>query len=304
MFLKKYWHKITNKQRYQDLKNIERVEESRKVFQKQFEPYINSVQKKINSKKNLSFLHSGHVGDVINALPVIKELSKNHECVLYIGVDKSINVNYNKHPANKVFINKKIYKMLEPLLASQKYIKKVEEYNGQEIDINFDIFRKLPINISFDNLRYSFQLTGIQPNIEDPYLEVSPHQKIQNKIIVQRTFRYRNQFINYKFLNKFDNIYFLGTLEEFEDLKKDIPNLNFYDCKDFLEMAQIIKSCRFFIANSSMAFPIAEALKVPRLLEACPYFPAAQPHGKNAYDFYYQIHFEKFFDFLNNNNKE
>jgi ADP-heptose:LPS heptosyltransferase len=304
MFLKKYWYKITNKQKHQDLKNIERAEESRKVFQKQFEPYIDSIQKKINSKKNLSFLHSGHVGDVINALPVIKELSKNHDCVLYIGVDKSINVNYNKHPAKKVFINKKLYKMLEPLLASQKYIKKVEEYNAQEIDINFDIFRELPINISFDNLRYSFQLTGIQPNIEDPYLEVSPHQKIQNKIIVQRTFRYRNQFINYKFLNKFDNIYFLGTLEEFEDLKKDVPKLNFYDCKDFLEMAQIIKSCRFFIANSSMAFPIAEALKVPRLLEACPYFPAAQPHGKNAYDFYYQIHFEKFFDFLNNNNKE
>ena len=304
MFLKKYWYKITNKQKYQNLKNVERIEESKKFFQKKFEPYINSIQKKINSKKNLSFLHSGHVGDIINVLPAIKELSKNHECDLYIGVDKSINVNYNKHPANKVFINKKLYKMLEPLLASQNYINKVEEYNGQEIDINFDIFRELPINISFDNLRYSFQITGIQPNIEDPYLKGNPHQIIQNKIIIQRTFRYRNQFINYKFLNKFDNIYFLGTLEEFEDLKKDVPKLNFYDCKDFLEMAQIIKSCRFFIANSSMAFPIAEALKVPRLLEACPYFPAAQPHGKNAYDFYYQIHFEKFFDFLNNNNKE
>ncbi len=300
MFLKKYWYKITNKQKYQNLKNVERIEESKKFFQKKFEPYINSIQKKINSKKNLSFLHSGHVGDIINVLPAIKELSKNHECDLYIGVDKSINVNYNKHPANKVFINKKLYKMLEPLLASQNYINKVEEYNGQEIDINFDIFRELPINISFDNLRYSFQITGIQPNIEDPYLKVNPHQKIQNKIIIQRTFRYRNQFINYKFLNKFDNIYFLGTPEEFDDLKKDLPKLNFYDCKDFLEMAQIIKSCRLFIANSSMAFPIAEALKVPRLLEACPYFPAAQPHGKNAYDFYYQIHFEKFFNFLNN----
>ena len=64
-------------------------------------------------------------------------------------------------------------------------------------------------------------------------------------------------------------------------------------------MAQIIKSSKFFIGNSSVGFPIAEALKTPRLLESCPYFPAALPHGKNAYDFYYQAHFEKFFKILN-----
>mgnify|MGYP001185615773 CR=1 FL=1 len=44
---------------------------------------------------------------------------------------------------------------------------------------------------------------------------------------------------------------------------------------------------------------IAEALKIPRLLESSPHFPAAQVHGKNAYDFYFQVHFEKFFKFLN-----
>ena len=116
---------------------------------------------------------------------------------------------------------------------------------------------------------------------------------------MQRTFRYRNQFINYKFLNNYKEIYFVGTLNEYKDLKQDVKNLIYYDCKDFLEMAQIIKSSKFFIGNSSVGFPIAEALKTPRLLESCPYFPAALPHGKNAYDFYYQAHFEKFFKILN-----
>ncbi len=292
MFLKKFWHKFTDKHKYREQKIL-------KKFKDDFEPYINSVQKKIDSKKKLSFLHSGHAGDIINVLPAIKELSKNHECTLYIGIDKFLHVDYKKHPAGKVFINNKIFNMLKPLLKSQSYIKNIETYANQEIDINFDIFRELPINITFDNLRYSHQLTGVQPNTDIPYLEVDSHKYIKNKIVIQRTFRYRNQFINYKFLNRLDDIYFVGNLDEFNDLKKEIPNLIFHDCNDFLEMAQIIKSSKLFIANSSVGFPIAEALKVPRLLEACPYFPAAQPHGNNAYDFYYQIHFEKFFNLLN-----
>ena len=70
--------------------------------------------------------------------------------------------------------------------------------------------------------------------------------------------------------------------------------------KDFLEMAQVIKSSKFFIGNQSVAYPMAEGLKVPRLLEAEPSFPVVQPIGKNAYDFYYQPHFEKFVSLLNN----
>ena len=85
---------------------------------------------------------------------------------------------------------------------------------------------------------------------------------------------------------------------EFNELKKEISNLEFHECKDFLEMAQIIKSSRFFVGNSSLGIDLAEATKVPRLLEACPGFPARQIHGLDAYDFYFQSHFEKFFKIL------
>ena len=90
--------------------------------------------------------------------------------------------------------------------------------------------------------------------------------------------------------------------DEFDDLKKEIPNLQHHNCKDFLEMAEIIKSSKFFIGNQSMAYDLAEALKVPRLLEGCPYYPVIKPHGKNAYDFFYQVHFEKWCKYLNNIN--
>ena len=88
---------------------------------------------------------------------------------------------------------------------------------------------------------------------------------------------------------------------EYDDLKKQVKNLEFYDCKDFLEMAEIIKASKFFVGNEGIGYAIAEALKVPRLLEASPDFPVIFPIGKKSFDFYHQIHFEKFFKELYKN---
>ena len=64
-------------------------------------------------------------------------------------------------------------------------------------------------------------------------------------------------------------------------------------------MSQIIKSSKFFLGNQSLAFSIAEGLKVPRILESRPDFPVVQPQGGKCYDFYFQTHFEKYFEILN-----
>ena len=93
----------------------------------------------------------------------------------------------------------------------------------------------------------------------------------------------------------------MGLQEEYEDLKKEIPNLEFYNCKNFLEAAEIIKSSKFFIVNSSFGFTIAEGLKVPRIMESYPDFPVIYPNGGLGYDFYFQKHFEKICERLNEN---
>ena len=59
-------------------------------------------------------------------------------------------------------------------LILKKYIHRVELYKDQKIDINFDIIRELPINLLFDNLRYGFQIAGVQPDINKPYLDIEP----------------------------------------------------------------------------------------------------------------------------------
>ena len=298
MIFKKFWAKLTNNQKYQELKYKEQSKKNVLIFKKHYENEINLIKKKIYSQERLNFFHSGHAADIINVLPVIKKLSINHKCNLYINLNKPIKF-YYKHPAGKYYINDKIFKMLLPLLQKQKYLNEIKVFDNHKIDINFDLIRELPINLLFDNATYASVVTGINPDLSSVYIDADEHKEHKKKIIIQRTFRYRNELINYKFLNKYGNLIFVGTPNEYEDLKNDIPNLGFYDCKDFLDMANIIKSSKILIANSSIAFPIAEGLKKPRLLEASPEFPAAQPHGENSFNFYFQSHFEEKFNILN-----
>ena len=85
--------------------------------------------------------------------------------------------------------------------------------------------------------------------------------------------------IDYSIL-KDQDIIFVGLDSEYQSFK------NMYsfepkrvNVKDALHMAQIINSCRLFIGNQSMAFAIAEQLKVPRILEQYAHAPNVIPQG-------------------------
>ena len=286
----KYYFKLFDNKKYKRLKEKNIIQKSVDIFENKYRDYLYGIEKKIKNQKKLTFLHSGHLGDLIYALPVIKELAKDHDCHFYIQANKIMPVEYFKHPSGSVFIDDRMLNLFLPLMKKQKFIHKAEKYNHQEIDINFDLFRELPVNIHFNSPRWYFHIAGIQVDLTDPYMDVEPHEKVKNKIVIHRTFRHRNQFINYKFLENYNDLVFVGTKDEYEDLKRDVKNLEIYDCKDYLDMVRVIKSCKFFIGNQSVAYPMAEAE---------PNFPVVQPIGKNAFDFYYQPHFEKWCKYLN-----
>ncbi len=258
---------------------------------------IEKISKKINSKKNINFLHSGHLGDLINSLPVIKEIAKKNTCNLLINIEKKVGeVNIDRlHPSKEVYLTQNSFNKILPLLNKQPFLSKVNLYKKETIDINLDFFRDLPINFNIDSVRWYSHLTGVHPDLSKPYLlKIEKNRKYKKSIIIMRSLRRQNQNIKFNFLNKYNDILFIGLRNEYLDLKKQIKNLKFYDCKDFLEMAQIIKSCKLFIGNLSFGFTIAEALKVPRLLESYLDFPLVYPNGKDGYEFYFQNHFEKF----------
>ena len=294
MSFKKIFYKLTNKKKYKSLKSKLIKEKRIKILKSGLEEKIINIHKSLK-KDEISFLHSGHLGDVINALPVLKELSKNRKCNLYLQIKKPLedHVKGYKHEGDEIYMTERMLNMVMPLLKNQNYINKVEKYTKQHVDIDLDLFRKIPMNFNLDEVRWYFHLTGVHTDLSKNYLSADEHPTIKNMIVIMRSTRRKNMFINYKFLSKYENILFLGLKSEYDDLKIEVPNLEFYDCKDFLEAAQIIKSSKFFIGNSSFGFTIAEGLKVPRIMESYPDFPVIYPNGNHGYDFYFQVHFEE-----------
>ena len=264
------------------------------LFKNYTEPKINKFRDIVSTKKEISFLHYGHLGDIINCLPVIKELSKNSKCSLYIQKEKLIpdHAVSGDHPFGKVYLSEKSIKKFLPLLKSQNYLFNVEIFNNHKIDIDLNFFRELNINFNIDSVRWYSHLTGTHPDLSKKYLDVESHNKFKDYIVILRSLRRQNKYINYSFLNNYEKIVFVGLEDEFNDLKKSINYLEYYDSKDFLELASIIKNSKLFIGNLSFGYAIAEALKVPRLLESAPDFPLVYPNGSEGYDFYFQSHFE------------
>ena len=290
--------KIFNKKKYLEIKESEKNKKKLFFYNKNIKNKLEEIDSYLKKKKKLSFLHSGHCGDLIYSLSLIKELSKKYECNLFVQLNKKNELYYHNHPAGDVMINNRMGEQLLPLLKKQKYLNSINIFENQNIEIDLNLFREVPTNLYTHSIRWYSHLTGVPVDMEEIFLDVEEHESIKNKIVILRSPRYQNQFINFDFLKKKENLIFIGLKLEYDNLKQQLPHLNFYNCKNFLEMAQIIKSSKLFIGNMSLGFAIAEGLKVPRLLEACPDFPVVFPVGKNAYDFYHQIHFEKYFQIL------
>ena len=263
-------------------------------FRENIEPVIQKYRNIISSEKTISFLHYGHLGDIINSLPIIKEISKNSKCNLFIQKEKLIpkHVSLNDHPFGKVYLSEKSILKFLPLLKEQNFLENVDIYDNQKIDIDLNFFRKLKINFNIDSVRWYSHITGVHADLSEKYLEVKGSEKFKNYIVILRSLRRQNKFINYSFLKNYKSIVFVGLKNEFDDLKKSINHLEHYDSEDFLELASIIKNSKVFIGNLSFGYALAEALKVPRLLESAPDFPLVYPNGSKGYDFYFQNHFE------------
>ena len=234
MYIKKPFYKLTNKDKHfhykMNLKKDAAIKQNIKTFETEVEKKIINIQKNIENKKELSFLHYGHLGDVVCSLPVIKELLKTHECNFYIQANKPLppNARHYKHFGDYVFLTDANINLLLPLFMNQTYFHKVDKYRNQEIDIDLNLVRKMPIDFRGDLIRWYSQLTGVHTDLSAPYLFVEPHKDIKDKVIIMRNTRRKNYLTNYKFLKKYDNLLFIGLNDEYKDLKKEVPNLEYF----------------------------------------------------------------------------
>ncbi|WDF55173.1 hypothetical protein [Mucilaginibacter sp. KACC 22063] len=297
------WWRFTNKKQYRLYKQQMYQEKIDKFLTENKVLTFEEIKQLADNTGKLNFLHTGNAGDIIYALPVIKKL---HELVdvplnLILKLNEPLRLAKGMtHPLNNVMLNTATANFLKPLLVAQPYISSYDIFTNQVIDINLSLFRKAGIRQDRGNIaRWNFYTTGITANLSEKWLFVDADKNYSDTIVVARSQRYNNPVIDYSFLNNYSNTAFIGVKSEYEAMKKLVPNIRWVQVADFLEMARIIAGAKFFIGNQSFPFSIAEALKVPRILEAYHAAPNVVVEGADGYDFYFQNHFESVVKQLN-----
>ena len=155
------------------------------------------------------------------------------------------------------------------------------------------MFRAFPFDYQKGNIaRWYFNIFATSYDLSKPWIKVNPDESVKGKIVIARSIRYNAPDVDYSFLQKYNNVIFVGLPEEYELMKKAIPKLKYKQTDDFLSLARIIAGADFFIGNQSFPFALAEALKVPRILESYYLSPNVIPEGENAYEFSFQPQFE------------
>lgn len=247
------------------------------------------------------FKHFGLIGDIIYSIPAMKALASGKEIHLHLHINQpSLYKKTMRHYNEGKILTEKSVEMIAPLLLSQPEIKCCDIFSDQHIDFDLDDFRKYPFDYNMGHIcRWYFLAYGISSDLSKPWLQVTTNDNFKDEIIISRSFRYHAPGISYDFMKDYGNIGFVGLPEEYEDMKKSIPQIKYYPVKNFLELARIIGGCKFFIGNQSFPYSLAEAIKVKRALEVCFENPNVIPEGDNAYDFCYQPQFEKIVRELN-----
>lgn len=199
---------------------------------------------------------------------------------------------YGNHPSGNVMLSQTMADLISPLLKEQHYINSCEVFTSQVIHIDLDYFRAGLISKTRGNIaRWCGYITGVSPILYKSWLAVEPDTNYADNIVIARSGRYQNTSIDYTILNKYKNLVFLGVESEYKDMKQYLPAIRWQQVDNFLQMARIIAGCKLFIGNQSFPFALAEALKVPRLLEVSFEVINVVPEGENAYDFFFQEHF-------------
>lgn len=253
-------------------------------------------------------------GDCFASLPALKRYSEitGKKVVLYLWLNRGAfyfegAVHPTKNSAGtNVMMNEEVFYAIRPLLLEQPYIEDVRPWRGEKFKFAFD--KHLEKNIDKWNINvsklYFFIFPDLITDLSKSWLTVPDSEKdlAKDRIIVTRTERYLNPMISYYFLKKHQNkILFCGLKHERDKFCVEFDlNIEWLKTDTFLELAQAIKQCKFYMSNQTSGFQIAEGLKVNRILEVCPGAPNVTPFGENGYDFLYQVGLEFYFDKLIN----
>lgn len=215
-----------------------------------------------------SFYHSGDLGDIIAALPIIRHQGGGK---LFIGPHDTIAI-YGKNPREGM--NEARFDLIADLLRAQPYLNEVTYCpNSQNVEIDHDLskFRLLPWNHR-DNLgEWQARLIGRENLNMDPWLSVPPSEW-HGRVVVTRSPRYHNlKFPWQRIASVFgDQLLFVGLPDEHKEFENHVGRtVEYAQTKTLLDAAQILNGAELQFSNQSAAWWLGAGLGKKVVQETC-----------------------------------
>lgn len=262
----------------------------------------------------IKYKTSSPAGDLLSLLPSIRQLYRltGKKAIIYQALNvvgqglQGYNQAFLNSEGESIMMSEQTFTNIVPLLKAQYYIEDVTVFTGQEVDYDMDDIRlKTFTNQPLGSInRWSFYVfPEMSCNLSEQWvLFYKKDESKKDTVFINFTDRYRNNWISYWFLKPFEKtIRFIGLPKERDKFCNQWGlNIELEESNDFLELANKMAACKFYMGNASMGFQIAEGLKIPRLLETYQVMPNVIPMGANGYDAYHQKAMQFYFNKLIN----
>jgi hypothetical protein len=183
---------------------------------------------------------------------------------------------------------------VDRLFRKQEYIKETRyhrlfntginpEWSQLKVDYNLDLFREKCFFYKHGLVKGHAMVFDLEFDLTQPWIVAEP--KRVAPIVINECIRWPGETVNWNHLRGFEReTIFLGLPGEYKRFKADRKlNIEYYQVKDSYEIAQIIKGSKLFIGNQSLALSIAEALKVPRVVNIWKGNQKQYPDGEHGY---------------------
>lgn len=230
-------------------------------------------------KDAYTYKHSGDFGDLIYSLPVVR----------YYGGGKLLLNPYglpSKKPDGSYSgFSPATIKLIKPLLEAQPYISKVKHWDRKKVDVDIDYFRtNAP---EYENLCHKILGALKVPLTEAEKPWITCEKKEVAPVVIARSFRYRQDLVDYKLIFKdFKECVFVGLEDEHADFESRFGKINYYPVKNLLELAEVIHGSELFVGNQSFPLSLAVGLHHPFLQEYYPLYHDCIFDRKNAHYIY------------------
>ncbi|MDR5733167.1 hypothetical protein QCE47_12530 [Caballeronia sp. LZ025] len=239
----------------------------------------------------MNFSHSGHLGDIVYALPAMQALAGRVGATKIAVYVPSDNVTAYppemKHTGGAQMVSRALFDFLAPLLCIQPYIDGCHFVPSHEIPagaIDFDGVRCGAIDLVKGNIKDNY-FKAFAVFAESPRRWLAPSDasaSVQYDILISRSERYVNVAIDYGVLAQLGlRIGFVGLEREFAAFRARFPDLavDYAPVRHALDVCDQIAKASLYIGNQSFFFAIAEALQANRLLETFEPIPNVIPSG-------------------------